>query len=177
MAAKPVEGPTPADAEIVLKLYELRREPVMRASRETLLRWFPGSCDEVAALADFGHEDNAAFRQVTSYFEMAFGLARRGAVHPELLMDWCGEGIFLYAKLEPFLGGVPRASLADRLRQHRVGRRTRRRGARSSSSSAPVSRRAAARPRVRGGRGGARRSRVRPPYAARSPRRRGGADG
>ena len=34
---------------------------------------------------------------------MAFGLARRGAVHPELLMDWCGEGIFLYAKLEPFL--------------------------------------------------------------------------
>ena len=103
MAAKRMEGPTPADAEIVLKLYELRREPVMRASRETLLRWFPGSCDEVAALADFGHEDNAAFRQVTSYFEMAFGLARRGAVHPELLMDWCGEGIFLYAKLEPFL--------------------------------------------------------------------------
>ena len=103
MAAKRIEGPTPADAEIVLKLYELRREPVMRASRETLLRWFPGSCDEVAALADFGHEDNAAFRQVTSYFEMAFGLARRGAVHPELLMDWCGEGIFLYAKLEPFL--------------------------------------------------------------------------
>lgn len=103
MAAKRIEGATPADAEIVLKLYELRREPVMRASRETLLRWFPGSCDEVAALADFGHEDNAAFRQVTSYFEMAFGLARRGAVHPELLMDWCGEGIFLYAKLEPFL--------------------------------------------------------------------------
>lgn len=103
MAAKRIEGPSPADAEIVLKLYELRREPVMRASRETLLRWFPGSCDEVAALADFGHEDNAAFRQVTSYFEMAFGLARRGAVHPELLMDWCGEGVFLYAKLEPFL--------------------------------------------------------------------------
>ena len=103
MAAKRIEGPTPADAEVVLKLYELRREPVMRASRETLLRWFPGSCDEVAALADFGNEDNAAFRQVTSYFEMAFGLARRGAVHPELLMDWCGEGIFLYAKLEPFL--------------------------------------------------------------------------
>ncbi len=103
MAAKRNGAPTPADAEIVLKLYELRREPVMRASRETLLRWFPGSYDELAGLADFGSEHNAAFRQVTSYFEMAFGLARRGAVHPELLMDWCGEGIFLYAKLEPFL--------------------------------------------------------------------------
>lgn len=102
-AAKRSDGPTPADAEIVLKLYELRREPVMRASRETLLRWFPESYEELAALADFGSEQNAAFRQVTSYFEMAFGLARRGAVHPELLMDWCGEGVFLYAKLEPFL--------------------------------------------------------------------------
>ncbi|MEE2939130.1 MAG: hypothetical protein VX460_01975 [Planctomycetota bacterium] len=102
-AAKPNDGPTPADAEVVLKLYELRRERVMRASRETLLRWFPESYDDLAAFADFGSEQNAAFRQVTSYFEMAFGLARRGAVHPELLMDWCGEGVFLYAKIEPFL--------------------------------------------------------------------------
>lgn len=99
----PAADPTTADAEVVLKLYELRREPVMRASRETLLRWFPETFDEVAAVADFASEHNAAFRQVTSYFEMAYGLARRGAVHPELLMDWCGEGVFLYAKLEPFL--------------------------------------------------------------------------
>lgn len=95
--------PTAADADIALKLYDMRREPVMRQSREILLRWFPESFDDVAAYADFGHEHNAAFRQVTSYFEMAYGLARRGAVHPEVLMEWCGEGVFLFAKLHPFL--------------------------------------------------------------------------
>lgn len=102
-AAHDACAPGAADAQVCLQLYDLRREAVMRQSREVLLRWFPESFDEVAALADFGHEHNAAFRQVTSYFEMAYGLARRGAVHPELLMDWCGEGIFLYAKLHPFL--------------------------------------------------------------------------
>jgi len=96
-------SPSSDDAQVVLKLYELRREEVMRASRDTLLRWTPESFDDVASLAQFDHEHNAAFRQVTSYFEMAFGLARSGAAHPELVADWCGEGIFLFAKLHPYL--------------------------------------------------------------------------
>lgn len=95
--------PTTADAEVCIKLYDLRREPLMRASRETLLRWMPKSFADVAAVADFGHSDNPAFRQVISYFEMAYGLAARGAVHPELIVDWCGEGIFLFAKIQPYL--------------------------------------------------------------------------
>lgn len=97
------QGPTTADAEVVIKLYDLRREPVMRASRATIVRWTPKSYDDLAAVTDFGHQDNAAFRQVSTYFEMAFGLARRGAVHPELIAEWCGEGLLLYAKVHPFL--------------------------------------------------------------------------
>ncbi len=97
-------GPSTDDALAVLKLYELRRERVMRASRDTLLGWTPTSVDDVLAMTKGDHPDNAAFRQVLSYFEMAFGLARRGAVHPELLVDWCGEGILHFAKLKPFLG-------------------------------------------------------------------------
>ena len=100
---EPKVRPGTADAEVVLKLYDLRREAVMRASRDTLLRWNPASFADVAAIAEFENEHNAAFRQVTSYFEMAFGLARSGAVHPEMIAEWCGEGIFLFAKLEPFL--------------------------------------------------------------------------
>jgi len=96
-------GPTTADAEVVIKLYDLRREAVMRASRDTLIRWTPKSYADLAAIADFGHEHNAAFRQVSSYFEMAYGLARRGAVDAELLSEWCGEGMLLYAKVHPFL--------------------------------------------------------------------------
>lgn len=94
---------TTADAEVVIKLYDLRREAVMRASRDALIRWSPKTYADLAAIADFANESNAAFRQVSSYFEMAFGLARRGAVHPELLAEWCGEGLLLYAKIHPFL--------------------------------------------------------------------------
>jgi len=96
-------GPTTADAEVVIKLYDLRREAVMRASRDALIRWTPKSYADFAAIADFAHESNAAFRQVSSYFEMAFGLARRGAVHRELLVEWCGEGLLHFAKIHPFL--------------------------------------------------------------------------
>ena len=97
------QGPTTADAEVVIKLYDLRREAVMRGSRDALIRWTPTSYADVAAIADFAHENNASFRQVSSYFEMAFGLARRGAVHPELVAEWCGEGLLLFAKIHPYL--------------------------------------------------------------------------
>jgi len=97
------DGPGPADAEVVIKLYDLRREALMRASRDTLIRWHPKTFEEFKAITDFNHEHNAAFRQVSSYFEMAYGLARRGAVHAELLVDWCGEGLLLFAKVHPYL--------------------------------------------------------------------------
>ncbi|QDV10121.1 hypothetical protein Poly30_56830 [Planctomycetes bacterium Poly30] len=97
------DGPGPEDAQVVLKLYELRREEVMRASRDTLIRWTPKSYADLAAITQFDHEHNAAFRQVSSYFEMAYGLARRGAAHPELVVEWCGEGILLFAKIHPYL--------------------------------------------------------------------------
>ena len=98
------KGPvTPEDARLVLELYDLRREEVMRASRDALLRWRPSSLEELIEMSDIGHSMNAALRQVASYFELAFGLARRGAVHPELIAEWCGEGLLLYAKVLPFV--------------------------------------------------------------------------
>lgn len=75
----------------------------MRASRDALLRWRPSSLEELIEMSDIGHPMNAALRQVASYFELAFGLARRGAVHPELIAEWCGEGLLLYAKVLPFV--------------------------------------------------------------------------
>jgi len=97
------QRPTTADAEVVIKLYDLRREAVMRASRDAMIRWAPKSYADFAAIADFAHEHNPAFRQVSSYFEMSFGLARRGAVNAELLAEWCGEGLLLFAKIHPYL--------------------------------------------------------------------------
>lgn len=94
---------TAADAEIVLKVYDLRREAVMRASRDTIVRWVPRTFEDLMAVAQIGSESNAAFRQVSSYFELVYGLARHGAVNAELLAEWCGEGLLLFAKVHPYL--------------------------------------------------------------------------
>ncbi|MEZ6004787.1 MAG: hypothetical protein R3F33_11450 [Planctomycetota bacterium] len=95
--------PNHADAELMLKLYDLRRESVMRASRKTLLHWIPKSVDDLLQIAKLDHPDNAAWRQVASYFEMAYGLAKNGIVPPDFVAENNGEGLVLYAKIEPFL--------------------------------------------------------------------------
>jgi hypothetical protein len=91
------------DADLVLKLYDLRRETVMRRSRETMARFLPRNFADLAAVTKPDHPDNAAWRQVSSYFEMAYGFARHGVVHPDFLAENAGEGLLLFAKVHPFL--------------------------------------------------------------------------
>lgn len=102
-AGRSLPAPTPADAQVVLQVYDLRREPVMRQSRQAMIEWSPRSFDDLLAISRFGAEHNAAFRQVSSYFEMVYGLARQGAVHAELLAEACGEGLLLFTKVHPYL--------------------------------------------------------------------------
>jgi len=92
------------DAEIVLKLYDMRREPVMRESRNRMnAEFIPKTYEEVIAVMDPKHPLNAAFRQTTTYWEMVFSIVRHGAAHFDLLVENSGEGLFLFAKFEPFL--------------------------------------------------------------------------
>lgn len=97
------QAPDHHDAEIVLRLYDLRRESVMRQSRSTLAQWLPKSWEDVLAIAQPTDPRNAAWRQVSSYFEMAYGMARHGIVHADFLAESTGEGLFLFAKIEPHL--------------------------------------------------------------------------
>lgn len=91
------------DAELALRLYDLRRETVMRQSRDSIFKFMPRSYEEFAEILKPEHPQNAAWRQVSSYFEMAFGFARHGIVNPDFLAENCGEGFILYAKVAPFL--------------------------------------------------------------------------
>jgi hypothetical protein len=92
------------DADLVLRVYEMRREAVMRASRDAFNgKFWPANYDDVKAVAGPGHELNAAYRQLSTYWEMVYGLVRHGIVHTEFFMETNGEGIFLYAKVEPYL--------------------------------------------------------------------------
>jgi hypothetical protein len=91
------------DAELVLKLYDLRREGVMRASRDAIGKFFPKSYEELVAVTKPEHPHNAAWRQVSSYFEMAYSFARHGVMQPDFLAENSGEGLYLFAKVEPHL--------------------------------------------------------------------------
>jgi hypothetical protein len=95
---------TAADAEVVMKLYELRREAVMREARNWLGNFMPKSADDVIAVYhQWGSKENAYIRQVTSFWEMSSSLLLNGAVHPGVFWDWSNELIFVYAKFVAFL--------------------------------------------------------------------------
>jgi len=95
--------PDHRDAELILKLYDLRREEVMRASRNAIVQWAPRSYEDVLALTQPSHPINVAWRQVATYWEMAYGFARHGIVNADLLAESGAEGLILYAKVEPYL--------------------------------------------------------------------------
>ncbi len=90
---------TPADAEIILRLYELRREEVMRKARAWVIgEFWPASADDYFAVIGNGADPhNPWLRQVVSYWEMAASMVLHGAVSAELFVDCNAEGFFLLA--------------------------------------------------------------------------------
>ncbi len=99
---------TPADAEIVLKLYELRTEPVMRQARAWMTgEFWPATVEDYAAVAANPKDPhNAWFRQVITYWEMAAAMVLHGAVSADLFVDCNAEGFFLLAKFSHILEGI-----------------------------------------------------------------------
>jgi ABC-type glycerol-3-phosphate transport system substrate-binding protein len=95
---------TTADAEVMMRLYELRREETLRQARRFLVFEFnPKTLEELRAVSrDVKAKENAYWRQAMSYWEMASTFVLRGAVDPDLFLDSNGEGILLYAKFHHF---------------------------------------------------------------------------
>jgi hypothetical protein len=95
------------DAELILKLYDLRREAVMRQARSFIAGFNPQSADDVLKLFHAaGTTENAYLRQVTSFWEMAASLVLRGSLHEGVFLDNAGEMFFIFAKFAPFLAEV-----------------------------------------------------------------------
>jgi len=100
------DTPTTADAELILKLYDLRREAEIRKARNWWLGFWPGSADDVMKVATaFGSQENAYLRQVGGYWEMAASLVLHGTLNRALFLEGSvsGEMFFIFAKVEPFL--------------------------------------------------------------------------
>lgn len=89
-------------ADLLLKLYDLRREPVMRKARAWFREQFaPASAQEV--LAVYRGKASAPYRMVTTYWNMAAALALHGAIDEQMFADVNGEHVMVYAKIQPFL--------------------------------------------------------------------------
>jgi hypothetical protein len=99
---------TPADAEIILKLYELRTEAVMRKARAWVVgEFWPATAEDFFAVSEnLADPHNPWLRQVLTYWEMAAAMVLHGAVSEELFVDCNGEGFFLLAKFAPILEAI-----------------------------------------------------------------------
>jgi hypothetical protein len=96
-----------AHGQLILKLYELRREPELRAARAWYVADFhPGSAEDVAALMRSGFQESARYRMVTTYWEMAAALVNHGALDEALFHAANTEHVIVLAKLQPFLTDV-----------------------------------------------------------------------
>ena len=105
------EGPDHRDAELVLKIYDLRREPVMRESRSTITsKYWPRNAEEAVAITKPDHPLNTAYRQTAGYWEMVYGMAKHGIIHADFLVENNGEGLLLFARVEPYLEAVRQAT-------------------------------------------------------------------
>jgi hypothetical protein len=98
--------PTTADADLILKLYDARREAEIRKARQWWIGSFwPTTVDDVLQVMRSSGQENAWYRQVLGYWNMAASFVLHGALNEELFLEtaFSGEMYFIYAKLKPIL--------------------------------------------------------------------------
>lgn len=99
--------PTAADADLILKLYDLRREAEMRKARNWWFATFwPENAEDFMKVAlAMGTQENNWLRQVMGYWSMAASLVLHGALNEQLFLEpsFSGEMFVIFAKVRPFL--------------------------------------------------------------------------
>lgn len=88
-------------AELILKLYDLRREAVMREARNWFFAFNPESFEDIQRTLMSEH--SGYLRMVISYWDMACSFVNHGAIDREMFNDANGEQVFVFAKIQPFL--------------------------------------------------------------------------
>ncbi len=92
--------PTYDDVNLILKLYDMRREERLRAARA----WFSANFKvktiaEFQALCPAGSDANASYRMVTTYWDMVGSFVTAGVLHPELFFQSGRELLFCWERL------------------------------------------------------------------------------
>ncbi len=104
------ESPDHHDVELMLRLYELRREEKLRQAREWFMREFHAeTLEEFARRCPPGSEANAFFRMVTSYWEMAGSVVNHGLIKPHFFFESNGEFFFVWDRIRALAPAVRKA--------------------------------------------------------------------
>ena len=92
------------DVNLVLRLYELRREETLRNARAWFTANFrPKSLDEFNKLCPAGSQENAYFRMVTSYWDMVASFVTSNVLNKDLFFESGGELLIAWLRLKPFV--------------------------------------------------------------------------
>jgi hypothetical protein len=96
--------PTPFEsAQLILSLYETRREETMRKARDFFFTLDAKSMDDL--IAQTAGPNGAHFRMVLSYWDMAASFVENGAIDRKMFLESNGgEFLIAFGKVEPFLG-------------------------------------------------------------------------
>ena len=109
-----VKKPDYHDADLVLRVYEMRREAKSREARDLLnFGFWPKSYDDVKAVQQADNPMNFAWRQLSGYWEMVFSMGYNGIVNADYLIENNGEGLFFFAKIAPYLEDIRRDGSAN----------------------------------------------------------------
>ena len=97
----------PQDALVILKLYELRSETLMRAARAWFFTEFnPQSGKEIVGLLQSGEKQSAYYRMVASHWEVAAALVNNGGIDAQMFVEANTEHLVVFAKLQPFVAEI-----------------------------------------------------------------------
>ena len=98
---------TPHDADLIIKLYDLRRDETMRKARNYFaFEFFPQNVDDVKEIFNNVQkypEQNAYLRQVISYWDMVAAMVNHGSINQALFFDTNGEFFGVWAKIGDFV--------------------------------------------------------------------------
>lgn len=99
--------PTHADAELLLRLYEIRRDPELRRARQWFLKDFkPAGWDEIKANYLSHTDEDRWFRMTISYWEMLATMVNRGVLHDELFFEHTGEDVVTWERCKAWIAGA-----------------------------------------------------------------------
>lgn len=118
-------NPTHEQAELQLKIFDLRREARLRQARDWFTQnFFPKSLDEAMRIAPMGTEAGTSFMMVVSYWDQACAYLNHGVLHEDLFFETNGEFFFIWERVKPtieegrkrfsnplFLGNLEKAAI------------------------------------------------------------------